>query len=88
MTEPTQSTEDQPDRSTGKYLEIEPVNQRRHLKGWIGFLLLFLVAGAALVALFIYFTNSWTLAILLVGFMVMDMALMGWLASARAERKE
>jgi hypothetical protein len=72
-----------PDNSTEepqRFLEIDTGGRRKRIVGTVSYLLFFLGVAAALVTLFIYFTNQWTLAILLVGFMVIYMAIMGWLA--------
>ncbi len=69
---------DQPE--TQRYIEIDTGGRRKRLVGTISYILFFLAIAGALVMLFIYFTNQWTLAILLVGFMVLYMATMGWLA--------
>jgi fatty acid desaturase len=63
-----------------RFLEIDTGGRRKRLVGTLSYLIFFLAVAAALVMLFIYFTNQWTLAILLVGFMVIYMAFMGWLA--------
>jgi fatty acid desaturase len=69
---------DQPE--TQRFIEIDTGGRRKRIFGTITYALFFLGVAGTLVTLFIYFTNQWTLAILLVGFMVLYMATMGWLA--------
>ena len=71
-----------------RYIEIDTGGRRRRFLGTLTYLLFFLGIAGALVMLFIYFTNQWTLAILLVGFMVLYMAFMGWLAMRKVEEKD
>ncbi len=78
----------QNDPTTGeRYLQMSDVDQPRRWWGRAAFIALYLVVSAALVALFIFFTNNWMLAVLLVGFMVLYMTLMAWLAMRRNERR-
>lgn len=63
-------------------------DKRKRLLGFIAFAIFFLAVGATLVLIFIFFTSSWTLAIMLVGFMMLYMILMGWVAARKAHDKE
>lgn len=62
--------------------------KRSRVFGAIAFALFFVAVGCALVTVFVYFTNNWTLAILLVGFMMLYMTWMGWLAGRKADDKD
>jgi hypothetical protein len=85
---PDYKTPDTPEGEPLRYIEIDTGGRRKRLLGTITYGLFFLGVAAALVSLFIYFTNQWTLAILLVGFMVLYMAFMGWLAMRRVEERD
>jgi len=63
-------------------------DKRKRLLGLVAFVIFFLAVGTVLVLVFIFFTNSWTLAIMLVGFMMLYMTLMGWLAARKAHDKD
>lgn len=80
--------DDQTSNGHGQYMEIAGDTKKRKWLGWIAFILIYLIVSAALVTLFIYFTNNWTLAIMLVGFMVMYMSFMGWLAMRKADERK
>jgi hypothetical protein len=85
-----QSPEINPPRETGsrpEYIEIQ-TGAKRRIWGWVGFLLLFLAIAGLLVVIFIQFTASVALAVALVLFMIAYMAIMGWLASRKIERRE
>jgi 4-hydroxybenzoate polyprenyltransferase len=63
-----------------RYLEIGPSGERKRRKGMFLFLLFYVGVGAAFALLLYHFTRNWVLAVLLVGFMVSYMAVMGWAA--------
>ncbi len=62
--------------------------QGKRLLGAIAFAVFFLAVGGLLVTVFIYFTSSWSLAIMLVGFMMLYMTFMGWLAARKSDDKD
>lgn len=85
---PNYNNPDSPEGEPIRYIEIDTGGRRKRFIGTVTYLLFFLAVAAALVSLFIYFTNHWTLAILLVGFMVLYMSLMGWLAMRKVEERD
>ena len=85
---PDYQNPDTPSGEPVRYIEIDTGGRRKRLLGTITYLLFFLAVAGALVSLFIFFTNQWTLAILLVGFMVLYMAFMGWLAMRKVEERD
>ncbi len=68
-------------------LEID-TGERRRWAGWVTYLFFFLLVATALVALFVRFTGSVRLALILVSFMIAYMLIMGWLAARDPERRE
>ena len=71
-----------------RYLEVDSGGRAKRLRGWIGFIAIYLAVAGGLAALMVVFTHSWLLAIVLVGFMTGYMAIMAWLALRRAEDKD
>jgi hypothetical protein len=69
-------------------LEIPAVGQGRWLRGLIWYLILVAGVASLLVYLFVRFTGSLRLAVLLVAFMLGYMGVMGWLASRRADERD
>ena len=69
-------------------LEIGDSGRSKRIRGLIGYLLLFVAVAGLLVYLFIQFTGSMKLAVVLVAFMLTYMIVMGWLASRRADERE
>jgi hypothetical protein len=67
------------------FLEID-TGQSKRWRGLVGWVLLVVLVASLLVALFIQFTGSMRLAIVLVAFMMTYMGVMGWLASRKADR--
>jgi hypothetical protein len=74
----------QPERE----LEIEGGGRVKRMRGLIAYLLLFVGVGGLLVFLFMRFTGSLYLAIVLVTFMMTYMVVMGWLAARRPEDRD
>lgn len=68
-----------------RYLDIAPLGEGRRLRGLIGYVLLVLAVASLLVYLFVRFTGSTRLAIVLVGFMLTYMLVMGWIASRKED---
>ena len=68
-------------------LEIDTARGKRW-RGLVGYVLLFAGVGALLIYLFIRFTGSMRLAVVLVGFMMTYMITAGWLASRRPDDRE
>ena len=66
--------------------EITIGGQRRWI-GWIGYVLAFVAIGGVIALLLSHFTNSLTLAIGLVVFMIAYMLAMGWWASQSHRRR-
>jgi hypothetical protein len=71
-----------------RYLEITSTDRKRRWFGTAGYALFFAAVATAIYLLFSRFTGSVVLATVLVGFMVTYMAVMGWLASRNAHRRE
>jgi hypothetical protein len=69
-----------------EYLEIDTA-QKKRWRGRVGYALLVLGVASLLVYLFMKFTGSIRLAIILVVFMMTYMAVMGWLASDQSDRR-
>ncbi len=70
-----------------RYMEIDISGKRRWM-GLMAYMLFFLLVAGLLVLLFVKFTASMGMALLLVGFMVAYMGVMGYAASRNIERKE
>ncbi len=70
-----------------KVMEIHTSVGRR-VASLVGFLLLVLLLAGVLVWLFLQFTGSWRLAFALVTFMLLYMAVMGYLASRRPQNPD
>ena len=70
----------------GSYMEIGGAGRRSRIIGGIAYVLLFAAVCTILVMLFVRFTGSMRLAIVLVLFMVSYMILMGWWASRSETR--
>ena len=78
------------DQKNGQYiegLEIDTARGKRW-RGLVGYVLLFLGVGALLVYLFLRFTGSMRLAVVLVGFMMTYMIIAGWLASRQPDDRD
>ncbi len=69
-------------------LEIGGSGQGKRLRGLIGYLILVLAVASLLVYLFVRFTGSMRLAVVLVAFMMTYMIVMGWLASRRPDDRD
>lgn len=74
-------------QSRPQFLEID-LGRSRRWAGLAGYVLLFLSVCTLLVVLFLQFTASLRLALILVVGMVAYMLLMGWWASGKLERRE
>lgn len=77
--------------ASGKGRRFEPMeiglNRGRRIMGFVGWLVLLLVVAAALTWLFVQFTASLRLALLLVIFMVGYMLIMGWIAQGKLDQR-
>ena len=77
---------DRDDQET-QFLEIDTGRKRRWF-GWVGYILFFVIVAAALIFFFVQLNTSFRLAAGLVIFMVAYMAIMGWFASGKLDRRE
>ena len=68
---------------TQRELEIGGSGRGKRIRGLIGYLLLIAAVAGLLVFLFVRFTGSMRLAVVLVAFMMAYMLVMGYLASRR-----
>jgi hypothetical protein len=75
--------------TNGRHLEFLEIDtgQAKRWKGWLGWGLIVLLVASLLVVLFVRFTGSMRLAVVLVGFMMAYMGVMGWIASSKADRE-
>jgi len=71
-----------------RYLEIGPSGKRKRTRGLVAFILFFAGVGWGLAYLLMQFTRNWILAVVLVGFMVGYMSIMGWLAMRKQNDNE
>jgi hypothetical protein len=75
------------DEKPPRYLDID-LSSGKRWRGWIGYLLLVAAVAWALIYLFVKFTGSLLLAIVLVAFMMTYMGIMGWLAVRKGNDRD
>lgn len=76
------------DMDEPEFMEITAAGQRGRWRGFLGWLIFYLVIAGLLIAFFVQFTTSAIWAVGLVGFMLAYMAVMGRWAGGDADRRE